>query len=203
MKIIRNRVLAVLFVFLLVFSLCACSKDNSGGLGEIKTGGGNGSADLVESEPADFDPGDSELADMGEMFGSTSGCPDDLDSSGYQQNSHIYYFPEYVNSIEWYLVPRDYIGSLSSFVMPSPESTGVVNIRSGPSLKAGVIAQITRKDTDYWWTKPELYYTENDLFYGLYKVPSDGYTWTYVAYSSEDSSRTGWVATEVIEFWWI
>ena len=196
MKMKRNVILALLLVVLLVLSLGACSGGKGGGLDDGAAGGGNDSADSGGA-------GDG-IDDTGPAFKSSGGGQDSLDSSVFLPDGYIYYFPEYKDSIEWYTIPADYIGSLSSYVTPSKESTGVVNIRSGPSKKAEVIGKITRKDEVYWWCKPEFYVGDDEEFYlGMYKVKADDYTWTYVSYSSEDSSLTGWVALEVVEVIWL
>ena len=218
MKMNSSRILSVLLIILLVLSLSACSSDKGGGssgdgssgdgsdkvssevsgggsgdiTGDGSAGGGDDTATLVGTKDVKDDTG---VAAKNSGSGQDSPDPAEFLPDGY-----LYYFPEYKDSIIWYTLPLDYVGSFAMYVQHFEEkSSGAINVRSKPTIKAAVAGQIIRGDESYWWIKQEFYMGEKEYFLGMYQVLADDFTWTYVAYSSEDSSLTGWVALETVE----
>ena len=196
-------ILAILFVIVLLFSLGACGNSKAGGSGgggiDIVVGGGEKDTD---SDPR-RDPGRGKGDPAPDPVRDRPGVNEhgqDLTGFPYQDELVVRY-PEYIDSISWYEIPRDYIGGLGEWVVPGESVTTYVNIREKPSTSAKVIGELRHTDDMLWWRQMEFYvdYEANQLVCGIYKVSADKYTWTPVEKYEDGVETAGWVALEMVD----
>ena len=190
-----KRILAVLLVLVLIFSLGSCSIWKNLGEKISKTDEVPDVATVEDSEDQEESVVDN--------TDNTSEDPEpvqDLDKfSSVDEWTPV--LPHYLDFISWYAIPRDYIGGMGTWVEPLADNKGYVNVRENPTIDSDVVGEVHRDMEIYWWIVQESYVQDDQIWVGEYRVPHDDYTWTLVSYEESETGgpTLGWVALEVVD----
>ena len=194
----RTIALTVL-IFLITLSLGACKKAGNGdgdGMDIVVDGGNGESSDSGPDTGPDPDPGADGSGDGSGTSGSGD-TPYDQSVFPLKENFKPAY-PEYADSVEWFEVPKDYIGGLGESVEPDPGVETYVNIREKPTLSAKVVGELHKGDQEnIWWCVNDMYQENGVIHVGYYKVKADDYTWRPV--KNDRTGVSGWVALELVQ----
>ena len=180
----RILLMALVLILSMALALGGCSL-----FGGSKGGDDVDAAGLIDEEAAQEEDGVPE-----DIFG----------NEGLQAQAFDPIFPDYVDYLVWYVIPKDFIGGFGTGVDPKDKDKGPVNVREFPSIDADVIGKVQPGNED-WWVVDETFEDDEGLHVGNYHVEADGYTWIAVAKwgGAYELEAKGWVAMEVVELWGI
>jgi len=163
--------------------------------------GGCGKSKADSETDPEADTGINSSADSG-SGGDDADMPEEDGSPGFPNEGEFEpMFPEYADSIEWSVLPKDFVGGYGYGVDPKDESKGFVNVRENPSIDAEVVGKL-HPGNDEWWAVSEIFEDDEGFHVGTYSVKSGDYTWIAVVRFDEGGTDIkGWVAKEVVTLW--
>ena len=191
----KKRFLAFLLVFVLIFSLGACSL-LSKNLGKDESDADAGTDVEAVDDDTDSETDASDNAEETEDSGSVQS----LDKfPTFDEWTPV--LPEYQDFLSWTAIPIDYIGGMGTWVEPKSDNDGYVNVRDAPTLDSEVVGEVHRDMEIFWWVVQEYNVQDDQIWIGEYIVPYDDYTWTLVSYEESETGgpTLGWVALEVVQ----
>ena len=112
--------------------------------------------------------------------------------------------PEYADSISWYNESKNHPapgGGYGWWVQPKADKEDTIYVYGRPLLSAKIVGEVETiqgPPNPYWWGVNELYQTETDVFFGVYRVKNEGYTWSL--YRGKEG-ELGWIANEWVDLY--